>query len=145
MTVSTTFIFFCLALAGASQMGLLLTTSCGLCRYHSIGNVIFQGGKHRVANPTSRFMFHGVGFDIQQARFELKELRERSQGIENDQAMIADILVRHTKLSTEDIEKLFLEAAFIRSIDAKDRGIVDEVTDVHLPPGIPIIQLVFQR
>jgi ATP-dependent Clp protease protease subunit len=110
----------------------------------SIGNVIFQGGTRRVANPTSRFMFHGVGFDIQQARFELKQLRERSQGIENDQAMIADIMVRHTKLSTDDIEKLFLEAAFIRSIDAKDRGIVDEVVDIHLPPGIPVLQLVFQ-
>lgn len=111
----------------------------------SIGNVVFQGGRYRVAAPTSRFMFHGVGFDIQQARFELKELRERSQNIENDQSMIADILVRHTNLGSEDVERLFLEAAFISSMDAKDRGIVNEVADVSLPPGIPILQLVFQR
>lgn len=58
--------------------------------------------------------------------------------------MINDILVRHTNLSAEEVEKLFLEAAFIRSLDAKDRGIVDEVIDIHLPPGMPIIQLVFQ-
>jgi ATP-dependent protease ClpP protease subunit len=49
----------------------------------SIGNVIFQAAKYRVAAPTSRFMFHGVGFDIQQARLELQDLRERSQGIAN--------------------------------------------------------------
>jgi ATP-dependent Clp protease protease subunit len=110
----------------------------------SIGNVVFQSGTHRVASPTSRFMFHGVGFDIHQARFELKELRERSQGIENDQSMIADILVRHTKLGAEDVNALFLEAAFVRSIDAKERGIVDEVGDVRLPYGIPVVQLVFQ-
>lgn len=47
----------------------------------SIGNVIFQGGTHRVASPTSRFMFHGVGFKLPQARFELKQLRERTQKI----------------------------------------------------------------
>jgi len=111
----------------------------------SIGNVIFQGGRHRVANPTSRFMFHGVGFDVQQARFELKQLRERTQNIQNDQSMINEILVRHTNLSTEDVEKLFLEAAFINSRDAKERGLVDEVIDINLPPGMPILQLVFQR
>jgi ATP-dependent Clp protease protease subunit len=111
----------------------------------SIGNVLFQGGRYRVACPTSRFMFHGVGIDIQNARFELKQLRERSQAIENDQSMIADILVRHTRLSAEDVERLFLEAAFLRSIDAMERGIVDEVADVNLPPGIPVLQLVFQR
>ena len=110
-----------------------------------ISNVIFQAGKHRVSYPTSRFMFHGVGFDIQNARFELKQIRERSEAIQNDQAMIADILVRHTKLSVEDVEKLFLEAAFLRSIDALERGIVDEVADVHLPLGMPVLQLVFQR
>jgi ATP-dependent Clp protease protease subunit len=111
----------------------------------SIGNVIFQGGTHRVASPTSRFMFHGVGFKLPQARFEMKQLRERTQKIQNDQSMINEILVRHTNLSAEEVEKLFLEAAFIRSLDAKDRGIVDEVIDIHLPPGIPVIQLVLQR
>jgi len=111
----------------------------------SIGNVVFQGGTYRVASTTSRFMFHGIGFDAQQGRLELKRLREKTQNIENDQAMIADILVRHTRLSTSDIERLFLEAAFMKSIDARERGIVDAVIDVELPPKMPIVQLVFPR
>lgn len=110
----------------------------------SIANVLFQMGTRRIAFPTSRFMFHGVGFDIQAARFELKDLRERMGGIENDQGMIGDILVRHTNLSSEDVATLFLEAAFVGSMDAKDRGIVDEIGYVSLPNGIPIAQLVFQ-
>ena len=109
----------------------------------SIGNVIFQGGRWRVAATASRFMFHGVGFAIQQAQFQLKDLRERTSSIENDQALIADILVRHTKMSSRDIKKLFLEAAFLRSVDAQTRGIVDEVADVTLPNGVPVFQLIF--
>jgi ATP-dependent Clp protease protease subunit len=111
----------------------------------SIGNVIYMAGKTRIAFPASRFMFHGVGFDIQSARFELKELRERMAGIENDQSIIADILVKHTNLAVDDVKKLFLEAAFLRSMEAKELGIVHEVRDIFLPKGLPILQLVFQR
>jgi ATP-dependent Clp protease, protease subunit len=47
----------------------------------SIGNVVFLAGAERYACPHSTFMFHGVGFDIQQAvRFEEKLLRERCRG-----------------------------------------------------------------
>jgi len=111
----------------------------------SIGNVIFMAGKARIALPTSRFMFHGVGFDIQAARFELKDINERKAGIENDQSMIADILVKHTALKKPEIEQLFLQAAFLRSDEAHKSGVVHEVRDVHMPQGIPIAQLVFQR
>lgn len=64
---------------------------------NSIGNVIFLAGAGRFASPTSSFMFHGVGFDIQNARFEEKALKERLQGLQNDQKLIADIIVRHNK------------------------------------------------
>lgn len=111
----------------------------------SIGNVIFMAGIQRIAFPTSRFMFHGVGFDVKAARFELKDVRERSAAIANDQSMIADILVKHTNLTAHDIEKLFLEAAFLRSMEAEKSGIVHEVREVKLPLGLPVVQLVFQR
>ena len=119
------------------------TYNMGTC--DSIGNVIFAAGKTCTAFPASRFMFHGVGFDIQSARFELKDLNQRTENIKNDQSMIGDILVKHTNLAAEDVESLFLEAAFLRSMEALDRGIVDEVRDINLPKGLPILQLVFQR
>lgn len=119
------------------------TYNIGTC--DSIGNVIFAAGTTRTAFPASRFMFHGVGFDIQMARFELKDVNERKSNIENDQSMIADILVKHTNLAAEDVQRLFLEAAFLRSMEAKERGIVEEVREVCIPKGMPVLQLVFQR
>ena len=86
---------------------------------NSIGNVIFLAGVERFAARTSSFMFHGVGFDIQNARFEEKALKERLQGLQNDQKLIADIIVRHTKITAEDVAKLFLEMAFVSADDAK--------------------------
>lgn len=119
------------------------TYNTGTC--DSIGNVIFAAGRTRTAFPASRFMFHGVGFDIQMARFELKDLNQRTENIKNDQSMIGDILVKHTNLAAEDVDSLFLEAAFLRSQEAFNRGIVDEVRDVCLPKGVPVLQLIFQR
>lgn len=119
------------------------TYNTGTC--DSIGNVLFAAGRTRTAFPASRFMFHGVGFDVQSARFELKDLNQRTENIKNDQSMIGDILVKHTNLASEDVESLFLEAAFLRSVEALERGIVDEVRDINLPKGLPILQLVFQR
>ena|ERR1700674_5799543 len=90
-------------------------------------------------------LFHGVGFDVQAARFEEKMLKERLQGLQNDQTLIADIIVRHTKISGVEAEKLFLEAAFVGTAEAKRLGIIDDVLDIQIPTGAPFLQLVFQR
>ena len=53
-------------------------------------------------------------------------------------------MVRHTKLTGEEIEGLFLAMAHMNALDAVERGIADEVRDIHLPKGVPISQLIFQ-
>ena len=111
---------------------------------NSIGNIVYQAASRKLSSTVSSFMFHGVGVDINQARFELKHLRERTQQIESDQAMMAEIMVRHTQLGTDDINKLFLEMAFLSAQEALERGITDEVTDIRLPDGLPILQLIFK-
>lgn len=111
---------------------------------NSIGNVIYQAGNRRICAQTSSFMFHGVGFDIANARMELKQLKEKVDGIHNDQAMISDIMVRHTGLGSDDVDQLFLDMAFLSAQEALKRGITDEVRDIHLPQGLPVQQLVFQ-
>ena len=111
---------------------------------NSIGNVVFQAAGRRVASRTSSFMFHGVGFDIQNARLELKQLRERMQGIENDQSLITDVMVRHTNLDRTHVNNLFLEMAYLKANEALEHGITDEVSDINLPKGVPILQLVFK-
>lgn len=112
----------------------------------SIGNAIFLAGAKRYACPHSTFMFHGVGFDVPQTqRFEEKLLRERLGGILADQTRIGSIIEEHTQLTHEQVEVLFREATTKDAAYAAGVGIVDEVRDVKIPPGTPIMSLVFQR
>ena len=111
---------------------------------NSIGNVLFQAGERKICAVTSSLMFHGVGFDVQNSRLELKQLNERVSSIDNDQSLIASIMNRHTKLSEAEINELFLAMAYMNAEEAVKRGIADEVRDIHLPRGVPVHQLIFQ-
>jgi hypothetical protein len=91
-------------------------------------------------------MFHGVGFDVPQGvRFEEKLLRERLDSILNDQKRIGSILEERTHLTPEQVGPLFLEAQTKDATFAVGCGIVDEICDVQIPEGCPVISLVFQR
>jgi ATP-dependent Clp protease, protease subunit len=112
----------------------------------SIGNTIFLAGDTRYACPHSTFMFHGVGFDVTSAtRFEEKLLRERLGGILADQKRMGSIIEERSKLTAEDIEALFGEAQTKDATYAIGTGIVHEIRDVQIPPGTPVVSLVFQR
>ncbi len=111
---------------------------------NSIGNVIFLAGAERYAAKISSFMFHGVGFDIQNQRFEEKMLVERLDSLKNDQNLIADIIIQRTKIRSEEVKDLFLRAGFLRANEAKARGIIDDIRQVKVPKGAPFLQLVFQ-
>jgi ATP-dependent Clp protease protease subunit len=112
----------------------------------SIGNAVFLAGQRRIACPHSTFMFHGVGFDAPGGtRFEEKVLRERLDAILSDQRRIGAVLAERTRLTPEQISTLFLEAQTKDAAFAVGCGIVDEVRDVEIPPGSPVISLVFQR
>lgn len=112
----------------------------------SIGNAIFLAGETRLACPHSTFMFHGVGFDAPQGvRFEEKLLRERLDAILSDQKRIGSILEERTQLSPEQISALFLEAQTKDATFAVGCGIINEIRDVQIPEGCPVVSLVFQR
>lgn len=122
----------------------LITHNAG--SVNSIGNVVFLAGEERYSCPNATFMFHGVGFDIKEgARLEEKILRERLQAIEADQRRIGSILEERTQLNREQINSLFFEAQTKDSAFAVSCGIVHEIRDVQIPPGGPIVALVFQR
>jgi ATP-dependent protease ClpP protease subunit len=111
---------------------------------NSIGNVIYQAGCRRICAENSSFMFHGVGFDIQNARLELKQLNEQVRSIQNDQSLIASIITRHTGLAEQEVDRLFLAMEYMNAKTALERGIADEIGDIRLPKGVPIHQLIFQ-
>ncbi|HLW83371.1 MAG TPA: ATP-dependent Clp protease proteolytic subunit [Candidatus Acidoferrales bacterium] len=112
----------------------------------SIGNAVFLAGARRYACPHSTFMFHGVGFDVpQHSRLEEKFLKERLDGIMSDQKRIGSVISERTKIRKEDIDKLFLEAQTKHATFAASCGIVNEIRDVQIPSGSPVVSLVFQR
>ena len=112
----------------------------------SIGNVVFLAGTKRYACPHSTFMFHGVGFDLpQHARLEEKFLRERLDSIKSDQTRIGSVIIERSRLTQNEVEKLFLEAQTKDAAFAAGCGIVHEIRDVQIPAGSPIVSLVFQR
>ena len=112
----------------------------------SIGNAIFLAGKPRYACQHSTFMFHGVGFDMNVgSRLEEKQCRETLDSILSDQSRIGSIIQEHTSMEEAQIRDLFREAQTKDSAFAASSGIVDEVRDVKIPAGAPVVSLVFQR
>lgn len=121
----------------------LITHNTG--NVNSIGNVIFLAGAKRYACPITYFMFHGVGFEAPGMRLEEKLLRERLDAIMSDQGLIAKIIQDRTRLNADETSKLFLQAVTKDAPWAKSVGIIDDIREVSIPPGTPIIQLVFKR
>ncbi len=112
----------------------------------SVGNVIFLAGEARYACAHSTFMFHGVGFNVAHpTRFEEKLLRERLDSISADHARIGAIINDRTNLEESQIGQLFLEARTKDAAYAASVGIVNEIRDVQIPRGTPVLSLVFQR
>ncbi len=112
----------------------------------SIGNVVFLAGKKRYACKNSTFMFHGVGFEgAGNVRLEEKLLRERLDSVTSDQKRIGEVIAERTKIRRDEVAKLFLEAKTQDTTFAAGNGIIDEIRDVQISPGQPIVSLVFQR
>lgn len=113
---------------------------------NSIGNVVFLAGDERYASPDATFMFHGVGIDAQNVRLEERLLVEKLGQIRADQKKIGAIIKSRTRFPRErDIARLFLRAATKDAKFAKEVGIINDVREVQIPAGAPVVPLVFQR
>jgi ATP-dependent protease ClpP protease subunit len=122
----------------------LVTHNVGVV--NSIGNAVFLAADPRHAAPNTTFMFHGVGMDLQQgARVEEKNARELLSGILTEQGKIAAIIEQRTKLTDRQVKALFTRAQTKDTAYAIGAGIIDQVRDVQVPPGCPVVSLVFQR
>jgi ATP-dependent protease ClpP protease subunit len=113
---------------------------------NSIGNTIFLAGKKRYANPMATFMFHGVGFNVQQnQRFEEKQLLENLTRIRSEQKTIGQIISKHTSLSEKEIARFFREAQTKDAQFALDKGIIHEIKQAQITPGCPTISLIASK
>ena len=112
----------------------------------SVANVVFLAAEERYANFSSSFLFHGVGFDIPQSnRFELKDIKEKLITIERDQSLIAEIILKRSKIKEEELKNMFLEAAVKNPNEAKELELIHEIKEVKIPEGSKIFSFVFPQ
>lgn len=112
----------------------------------SIGNAVFLAGKTRYAVSNSTFMFHGVGFETPgKVRFEEQSVRNHLESILADQKRIGEVISDRSKLKSNEVAELFLGQQTKDASWAVEKGIIHEIRDFQIPPGNPVISLVFQR
>jgi ATP-dependent Clp protease protease subunit len=112
----------------------------------SIGTVIYLAGERRYACPQTTFMLHGVAFGTNTpAQFFERNLRERLAAVQADQERIKAIYSERAGITPEVAEGFFLGESNISAADTRERGIVHELRQVQVPPGSPVVQLVFNR
>lgn len=113
---------------------------------NSIANVIFLAGDKRYAVPHSSFLFHGVGFNIDRpARFEEKEIKEKTKMIDRDQKLISGIIAEKTKLSLDETRKLFLETQTKTPGEAKNIDLIHEIKKADIPVGVKVFSFAFPQ
>jgi ATP-dependent protease ClpP protease subunit len=113
----------------------------------SIGNAVFLAGEERYACPHSTFMFHSVSanFPPGTGQLDAKRLRESLSNVDADELRIGSIIEQRSKLTEAQVRAFFGEAHTMDVTEAVSAGIVDEICDVQIPAGSPVISLVFQR
>ncbi|HEV7736966.1 MAG TPA: ATP-dependent Clp protease proteolytic subunit [Chlamydiales bacterium] len=110
----------------------------------SIGNAIFLSGKERFTCKHATFMFHGVARQLN-GWTEEKPLRTALDFVLADQLRIGSIIAENTSLPLEEITDLFSAAQTKDADFAVKFGMAHGVKDVIIPPGSPVIPLVFDH
>lgn len=111
----------------------------------SIGNVVFLAGAHRVASPSSTFMFHGVGWTVgTPTTLDVKAVREISHQLDVLTTRIKTIIGGNTAVPSVELDDLFLNASTKDAQYATLKGIAHVIGDpsipnakalTHSPPG----------
>ena len=113
---------------------------------NSIGNVIFLAGARRYATGNATFMFHGVGFNVNSpTRIDEQFARDRLDSLLVDQKRMGQIITSRSKIDEVQIADLFRTQTTLDAPWAKDNGVIEDIKDFAIPPGCPIVSLVFQR
>ena len=113
---------------------------------NSIGNVIFLAGKTRYATVNSTFMFHGVAFEMAgPVRLDEKLVRERLDSILVDQLRMGSIITERSGIRGEEVTELFRAQRTVDALWAKEKGIIEDIRNLNIPFGSPVVSLVFQR
>ncbi|HRY31916.1 MAG TPA: ATP-dependent Clp protease proteolytic subunit [Bacteroidales bacterium] len=100
----------------------------------SIGVIIFCAGKKRCTVPHSRFLIHGVKFNINgPSSMDEKQIDEHLKSIRIDQLNIARVIADTTGKAMHKIEEDMHNRTTLNPQEAKDYGFVHEIKSDLLP------------
>ena len=106
----------------------------------SIAGVIYSAGKKRFSAPNARFLVHSVSLNFgQAASLEEKKLKELMAGLAIDRENIAKIIAENCNKTQADIEKIMLEGVTWSPEQAKEFGLVHEITSELVPSGMTMV------
>jgi len=108
----------------------------------SIATVIFLAGNERYAASHSSFLFHGVSMNFNQGMaLNLSQINERKGQLEDDQNKIAGIISANTKITQEEMLKLFIQGE-TKGLDfAQEKGIIHGIKDPQIPKDAPLVSI----
>jgi ATP-dependent protease ClpP protease subunit len=107
---------------------------------NSIANVIFLAGKERYASPHTTFLFHGAAVHLN-AMFSLPQINEIQDSLQKDHNTIAGIICDNTKISHEEINKLFAQGETKDAEFALKAGIVHKIKPAEVPQQARFISI----
>ena len=100
----------------------------------SIGVIIFSAGQKRYSVPHSRFLIHGVKFNINgQISMDEKQIEEHLKGLKIDQQNIARVIADTTGKPMHKIEEDMHNRTTLNPQEAKDYGLVHEIKSDLIP------------
>ncbi len=108
----------------------------------SIGVVIYCAGKKRFSVPHSRFLIHGVKFNINgNVSIDEKQLEEYLKGLQIDQRNIAKVISDNTKKTIEEIEKDMHDRTTLNPDEAKAYGLTHEIKSELVTPNMEMLTI----
>ena len=101
-----------------------------------------MAGTKRFAAKHSTFLFHGIANQFEaKAVLDRSKIQEMLSGFVQEENKIIGIIAGTTKLSEEEIRKLFLQGESKDLTFAMDKGIIQEIRDPAIPKDAQIVSL----
>jgi len=110
----------------------------------SVAVVVFCAGSKRMCVPNARFLLHGIGFDVEKARFDEKLLKERLKGLKIDRENIAKVIAANCNKTEDEVDKDMLEGITLNPQQAIDYGLVHEIKLELVEKGAELITIAEQ-
>lgn len=108
----------------------------------SIGVVIYCAGKKRFSVPHSRFLIHGVKFNMNgNVSIDEKQLEEYLKGLLIDQRNIAKIIADNTNKTIVEIEKDMHNRTTLNPDEAKAYGLTHEIKSELVKPNMEMLTI----